>query len=213
MATGRITLDTGSTLHTATHTISEDAVTKHLSRGVLSDSAGAEKGINANPLIVTISGGTLAVLTITGSTSVINTVTITGSTTVLGTVTITGSTSVINTVTITGSTAVLNIVSITGSTAMLATVAGLESITPSSIEVSYTYGTTAILTQTSKGRLRVDLEADDFNGVDGRTAVAVNDTYTHRLQELDTLQKMQILYGTFAMNERASSQYTQIEIR
>lgn len=42
MATGKITLDEGTTTNTATNTISEDAVTKHIPRSVLNTSAGVE---------------------------------------------------------------------------------------------------------------------------------------------------------------------------
>ena len=42
MATGKIMLDEGSTLNTATNTISEDAVTKHIPRSVINTSAGVE---------------------------------------------------------------------------------------------------------------------------------------------------------------------------
>lgn len=131
MATSKISLDTGSTLHTATHTISEDALTKHIPRSNLNNSAGAEIGVAANPLYTIPSGGTITTLgtitnivTITGSTVVVGTVTVTGSTAVVNTVTITGSTAVVNTVTITGSTSVINIVNVTGSTVCLGGTAG-----------------------------------------------------------------------------------------
>jgi hypothetical protein len=42
MATSKISIDEGSTLNTATNTISEDAVTKHIPRSVLNTSAGVE---------------------------------------------------------------------------------------------------------------------------------------------------------------------------
>ena len=147
MATGRITLDTGSTLHTTTYTVSEDAVTKHVPRSVLNNSSGSEVGINGSPFITSPSGGTITsitnTVTITGSTSVVDTVVVTGSTAVVNTVTITGSVLAIGTtiagtsstqaiaiqgltsmipVTVTGSTTVINTVTITGSTAVVNTV-------------------------------------------------------------------------------------------
>lgn len=42
MATSKITLDEGTTTNTATNTISEDAVTKHLARVVINNSSGTE---------------------------------------------------------------------------------------------------------------------------------------------------------------------------
>ena len=42
MATSKITLDEGTTTNTATNTIAEDAVTKHLPRSVINTSAGVE---------------------------------------------------------------------------------------------------------------------------------------------------------------------------
>lgn len=104
MATGRITLDTGSTLSTTTYTISEDGVTKHIPRSTLNNSSGVEIGVATAPLIVSPSNGTI--------TSITNAVTITGSVISLGTnstvVLGTCSTVVLNTVTVTGGTSVLN---------------------------------------------------------------------------------------------------------
>lgn len=50
MATGKITVDEGTTTNLATHTISEDAVTKHLPRSVLANSSGTEMATSGAPL-------------------------------------------------------------------------------------------------------------------------------------------------------------------
>jgi len=146
VATSHISLDTGSTLRTATHTITEDAATKHIPRSVLNDSAGADHGVAANPLyvipsggvttisgVVTVTGSTVIVSmpAITGSTSVVNTVAITGNVTAIGT-TIVGTTStlVLNVqgatggipLSVTGSTVIVSMPAITGSTSVVNTV-------------------------------------------------------------------------------------------
>lgn len=63
MATSKITVDEGTTTNLGTNTISEDAVTKHLSRTVLNTSAGAETGITAAPLAVALPAATVTTLT------------------------------------------------------------------------------------------------------------------------------------------------------
>jgi hypothetical protein len=52
MATGKITIDEGSTTNLATNQITEDAVIKQIGRSVLNSSDGAEFGTIANPVIV-----------------------------------------------------------------------------------------------------------------------------------------------------------------
>lgn len=52
MATGSITVTAGAGTNVATYTISEDAVTKHLYRLVLSNSSGTELGDATTPLVV-----------------------------------------------------------------------------------------------------------------------------------------------------------------
>lgn len=104
MPTSNIYLDTGSTLATATHTISEDAITKHIPRSVLNNSSGTEIGTTANPIAVTGSTIVTNTVNVTGSSTVINTVSVTGNTTILSIPAITGSVSVINTITVTGTT-------------------------------------------------------------------------------------------------------------
>lgn len=63
MATGKITLDEGTTTNTATHTISEDAVTKHIPRSVLNNSSGTEIGTSSNPIEVALRSSTVGVAT------------------------------------------------------------------------------------------------------------------------------------------------------
>ncbi len=77
MATGSIPIDTGSTQNLATNTISEDAVTKHINRSIINDTAGNPVGVSANPIVVTASGVTIASIT-TGTVNVANTVAVTG---------------------------------------------------------------------------------------------------------------------------------------
>lgn len=54
MATGKITLDEGSTTNTATYTGTEDAVTKHAGRVVLNNSSLTEVGTASTPLQVSL---------------------------------------------------------------------------------------------------------------------------------------------------------------
>jgi len=54
MATSKISLDEGTTTNTATNTITEDEVTKHLPRSVLNTSAGVETGTAASPIEVSL---------------------------------------------------------------------------------------------------------------------------------------------------------------
>lgn len=53
MTTAKITIDEGTTTNTATNTISEDAVTKHIPRSVLNTSAGVEISIATSTLQTT----------------------------------------------------------------------------------------------------------------------------------------------------------------
>lgn len=61
MATSNIEVTAGSGTRVATHTVSEDAVTKHLYRLVPSNSSGTEIGTNANPIQVGDGGSTISV--------------------------------------------------------------------------------------------------------------------------------------------------------
>ena len=107
MATNKISLDTGSTLHTGTYVITESALQINIPRSTLNDSAGAEIGVAVNPLFVAPSGGTIA--TIGSVTAIAGVVSVTGSVVVINTVAITGSTVVVNTVAITGSTTLVHV--------------------------------------------------------------------------------------------------------
>lgn len=208
MATGQITLDTGSTLNTTTYTISEDAVTKHIPRSVLNNSSGAEIGINGAPIIAALSGGTLASLgsitgavtitgsttivgtiTITGSTSVVNTVAVTGNTTILGTVTITGSTTIQGTATITGSTSVINTVNITGST----TIVG---IVPVSGTVTITGSTSVINTVAITGSTTIVGTVT----ITGSTTLVGTSTITGSTSVVNTVSDNLIQIGSNAVN-------------
>lgn len=174
MATNKISLDTGSTIHTGTYVITESALQVNIPRSVLNDSAGVEKGIAANPLYIIPSGGVLSVsnvVAITGSVTILGVVAVTGSTAVVNTVAITGSTEVLNIVTVTGSTAVVNVVSVTGSTAVVNTVAITGSTTVAGV-VTIT-GSTTILNPTGVGTsgLRF-VESNDV----GRTLLSTTGT-------------------------------------
>lgn len=61
MATGKITVDEGTTTHLATNTLTEDAVTKHVNRSVLNNSSGTEIGTTSNPVHIADAGGTITV--------------------------------------------------------------------------------------------------------------------------------------------------------
>ena len=113
MATGAITLDTGSTLNTTTYTILEDAVVKHIPRSSLNASDGTEIGTIDDPLVVSPSGGTI--------TSITNAVTITGSVISLGTTSTTVLGTCSTTLLGTSGCVVIGVVTITGSTVVLGT--------------------------------------------------------------------------------------------
>lgn len=139
MATNKITLDTGSTIHTGTYVITESALQINIPRSTLNKSDGSELGIDTAPMFVAPSGGTIAtigavtditnVVAVTGSVEVLNIVAVTGSTTIASLPAITGSVAVVNSITgsttivsqpaVTGSVAVVNVVSVTGSTAVV----------------------------------------------------------------------------------------------
>lgn len=58
MPTSKLTFDEGTQTNVATHTITEDAVTKHINRTVINNSSGTELGTTSNPIKIDGSGAT-----------------------------------------------------------------------------------------------------------------------------------------------------------
>lgn len=72
MATGKIAVTEGSGVNVATNSISEDAVTKQLSRNVINNSSGVEIGIAGSPIYTV--GSVSGTVNVSGTTSVNGTI-------------------------------------------------------------------------------------------------------------------------------------------
>ena len=173
MAQTYISVDTGSTVNLMTYTVSEGSTTVNIPASVIHNSAGTEMGTNTNPFVVALSGGTLGVVTVTGSTTIASMPSITGSVAVVNTPTITGSVAVVNTPTVTGSVAVVNTPTITGSVAVVNQITGSTSALGqfNTTQSTTAAGSVSVLQMTARGALYVATGADSFT-ITGSTTIA-----------------------------------------